>query len=294
METATPQQDQNGRYEIIRANTYAQGVAELRKRGEEPKTFKENIKARVIAYENGDKSLFNIWLDSCTAVVNEAYSTKFKIVPQSNKLIIIPENFKKPFLPVMYSNVDGVQLDLNKGKYNHSFRRDEVLHNDGWYEIMNGDIHLLKTYRDIIFHEVKNEEAMAFFVRRNTDKDNEDKLGAFFVSSLLDGGSIADGSHDLDEHCSFLLGSPVRRVVGAAHGKIESSPSIEQRVARLHTRDEILTIARPLVAKSLWDSFTKIIPEEAPVTGDVLQRAADDRYFSPHSWEEFKKEMEKL
>lgn len=70
--------------------------------------------------------------------------------------------------------------------------------------------------------------------------------------------------------------------------------SLEMPAVRQRTRDEILMIAKPLVAEPLWNSFVQIVPQEAPVTGDVLQRTADERYMSAYSWEEFKRMMEKL
>ncbi|MEK6863122.1 MAG: hypothetical protein AABW53_00280 [Nanoarchaeota archaeon] len=91
-----------------------------------------------------------------------------------------------------------------------------------------------------------------------------------------------------------------RRVRGAGEASREAPTrgienlSLEMPAVRQRTRDEILMIAKPLVAEPLWNSFVQIVPQEAPVTGDVLQRTADERYMSAYSWEEFKRMMEKL
>ena len=280
---------QNGDYRVIGFPTYGVGLAEMRRWGEQPKTFKENIEARVIAYENGDRELFDTRpINSCTAVVNKELSTEFKIVPKSKDLITISEHFNDAYLPVTYADVkNGIELDFSKGKYNQLLPEGEPLENPGWIESVDNRS-LLKAYHDIIFKGFKKERAMGFYVRQNTD---ENELRILFVLNL-DNDSDAYGDY-LNINCSFLLGSPVR-AAGAASEKIESSPSPEQCIVRLPTRDEILTFARPYVAEPLWSEFTKIVPDKAPVLGDVLQRTIDGNYLSPHSLEEFKMKLEKL
>ncbi|MEK6939269.1 MAG: hypothetical protein AABX31_00930 [Nanoarchaeota archaeon] len=219
---AVAQQHSDTGYKVIKANTYAQGVAKLRRTGQQPKTFKENIEALVVAYENGDRQLFNNWFDSCTAVVNKAYSTKFKVIPRSNYLLLIPMAFEESFLSVSYDDVQGTELDSTKGKYNHLLHERDILTHRGWLEAVEKDKALLKTYRDIIFKGFKKEEAMAFYVRQNTAQD---ELRALFVN-YLDDDSYAGGGNFLDNGGSFLLGSPVRGAAGARAGKtgLENTP----------------------------------------------------------------------
>ena len=216
---AVVQQAGNVNYEVLKADTYAKGVARLQKLGEErPKTFKENIVARVVAYENGDNELFDTMLDSCTGVVNKKKSTKFKVVPQSRDLIDVHVTFNKSFLPIDYDTVHRIELDSSDGKYNQNLTRDEILDHPGWLVAVEADAHLLKTYRDIIFNGLKKEKAMGFYVRQNTEQD---ELRALFVYDLFN-DSYAGGSYDLDNVGSFLRGSPV---VGARSARVEKSGS---------------------------------------------------------------------
>lgn len=205
---------------IVTASTYAQGVAKLRAAGEQPKTFKQNIEARVVAYENGDHELFDAWLDSCTGIAYEAGTTKFKIIPKCNDLITIPEGFNQYFLPVVYSAVSGAQLNSQKGKYNQLLKKGEVLKHRGWLASVE-DKPLLKAYCDIVFNELKTkygrDAGMSFYVKQNTATD---ELRALFVSSLIN-FSFAFGDYDLSSGGSFLLGSPV--VVRAAGARTENS-----------------------------------------------------------------------
>jgi len=75
----------------------------------------------------------------------------------------------------------------------------------------------------------------------------------------------------------------------SAHGKSLQG----QKTTPPKTYEQILAIAEPLVAPSLWTEFSSIIPVRAPVYGDVLQRTVDGKYMSQHSLEQFIKEMEK-
>ncbi|MDP3698571.1 MAG: hypothetical protein Q8R47_03210 [Nanoarchaeota archaeon] len=208
MAAVAQQQAGNLNYEVIKANTYAQGVAKLRELGEQPKTFKENIEARVVAYENSDKTLFDTWLESCTAVVNKKMSTRFQIVSLSTELMSIPANFNKSFLPVDYDTVQGIELDSSNQKYDQGLTKDEVMDHAGWLLAVEADAPLLKTYRDIVFAELGNPKtAMRFYVRQN---NGQDELRALFVNDL-DYNSNAGGGGNLNYSGSFLRGSPVVR-----------------------------------------------------------------------------------
>src|SRR3989344_5507596 len=218
---------QNMDYEVIKAASYVQGVAKLRKAGEQPKTFKENIQARVVAYENGDRQLFETWLDSCTAVANKAHSTKFKVVPQSTNLLNIPAHFNKSFLPVDYDIIQEVEVDSSEMKYNQGLTKGEVLDHPGWLLAVEADAPLLKTYRDIVFTELRNPKtAMRFYVRQNPDQD---ELRALFVFNL-GYDSYAYGNNSLNNGGSFLRGSPVVR---SAAGAAPEKQALEQKVAKI-------------------------------------------------------------
>jgi len=220
-------------YEVIKANTYAKGVAKLKKLGEQPKTFKENIEARVVAYENGDRALFDVLLDSCTAIVNKKRLTRFKLVPQSTDLISIPADFRELFLPVTYDDVQRVELDSSNQKYNQGLKKDEVMDHAGWLLAVEADAHLLKTYRDIIFNGFKKEKAMGFYVRQNTEQD---ELRALFVGGLNDNSNaggincLSNASGGLGSGGSFLRGSPVVRAEKKGSAYRNPAMTEEQRL----------------------------------------------------------------
>lgn len=220
MGTVTEQTENKG-YEIVPARTYAQGVAKLRAEGEQPKTFKQNIEARVIAYENGDRSLVNTWLDSCTGMAYKAGTTKFKIIPRCNDLLTIPEVFYQYFLPIIYDNISAPELDSSNGSYNRLLEESEVENHEGWREALENDVALLKVYRDIIFKDFKKERAMNLYVRQDT---KQDELRALFVDDL-DGDSNAGGDY-LNNLGSFLRGSPV---VSAAGARVENEGASKQK-----------------------------------------------------------------
>ena len=77
--------------------TYAKGVEALRVASVKRQfTLKENILARVEAYESGDERLFDTWLDLCTGIAYKAGTTKFKIIPECAELIgiVMVNNFR--------------------------------------------------------------------------------------------------------------------------------------------------------------------------------------------------------
>ena len=142
-----------GKYVLMpSARTYALGVEELRQASvKRPFTFKENLQARVEAYESGDYRLFETWLNSCTGIVYKAGTTRFKIIPSCAELIGINKDFSHSFLPVEYDTIAGVELDSSKGKYNHLLTKAEVLEHPAWLASVEGDRTLLSAYTDIVF-----------------------------------------------------------------------------------------------------------------------------------------------
>ncbi|MDP3990188.1 MAG: hypothetical protein Q8Q01_03205 [archaeon] len=204
--------------------TYALGAQALRDsyaRGEcpthplftnvvRPLTFRENLEARVNDYENnrGKKErlrLFNKWLDSCTGIAYKKGTDKFKIIPISPDLVTIPRDFNNHFIQVDYDGLAGTELDRSGGKYNQLLTTDEVLAHPAWRVAVEGDIALLRTYRDIVFAEKKSlNKLMRFWLH---DDPNKDQLRALFVNDL-DYGSSAGGSNDLGDGGSFLRVAP--------------------------------------------------------------------------------------
>ena len=219
-----------GKYVLMpRTYTYAKGAHALRKackaeahsphpqfvlddgsRIYRPLTFKEDIEARVTDYENNKdteerKRLFQRWNDSCTGVAYKNATTKFKIVPTCSQLITLNKDFNGFFLSIEYDDIEGIELDRAAGKYTAQLTKDEVLANEGWRAAVEGDLELLKTYRDIVFTELKRNNAMAFCV---LEKPSEDYLRALFVDNLIN-NSNADGNVSLLISGSFLRVAPV-------------------------------------------------------------------------------------
>lgn len=187
----------------VGTSTYIQGVAQLRGAGQErPFTFRENILARVEAYERGDKTLFNTWLNSCTGIVTKKGTTKLKIDPRSANMIAIPEDFTGNFLPVIYDDVPVRELDSSNGNYNRLLGKNEIEDHQGWREALENDVALLRVYRDIIFNDFKKGRAMRFNVQQNAQQD---ELRALFVRSLDYSSSV--GGYVLNGVGSFLRGS---------------------------------------------------------------------------------------
>ena len=141
-----------------------------------PLTFKETIEARINDYESTTDEeerlkLFNSWNDTCTGIAYKANSTRFKIIPQSEKLILLPQNYNEPTLPIEYDKLQGTELDSTKAEYNKLLTIDEVLNHPAWNAAVD-DKTLLKTYRDIIFKEKQGQtELMIFWTDTNTDSD---------------------------------------------------------------------------------------------------------------------------
>ena len=215
----------NGKYHITQQqNTYGLGLVQLikecgldAKTGQprftkpdgsliyRPLTFKETIQARVESYESSTPEerlkLFNSWNDTCTGIAYKANSTLFKIIPQSKELILLPQDYNQPNLPIEYDKISGIELDRTKAKYNELLTIDEVLNHEGWQTIVEEDNQLLKKYTEIVFKERKNAtQLMAFWLNTNTD---EDYLRAL-VLNYLDNNSSANGSNLLYINARFV------------------------------------------------------------------------------------------
>ena len=225
MQTMAEQQNGNVNYEIIEANTYVQGVEILRGLGDRPKTFEENIRVRVESYESGNKQLCAIRLDSCTAIVNEAHSSKFKLVLKSRDLISIHSNFTNAYLPVQYDEIkgDGVfEVNSPRERLNRPLLKNEVVEHDCW-RLAVQDVPLLKNYRDIVFAQSSTERSMGFYVclYDSTDKlqplavnyfcerlNNSPLLSGVDIATASRSSSDARGIRGLSGSGVFLRGSP--------------------------------------------------------------------------------------
>ncbi|MBM3199481.1 hypothetical protein FJZ53_00995 [Candidatus Woesearchaeota archaeon] len=170
------------KFDVIKADTYAQGIAELKKQGRKHFTFAENVEARIADYEaNGENSeLFGTWLDSVTGVAYKAKSTKFKIVLRSDKLGDIAKDFNQSFIPIDYDAESGVELDSKKGKYSKLLTKGEAKNHEFWIAVMNGDKEKLAEYVDLWFGKTKRKEGMGVYLMSNT---NSDELRALVLGS---------------------------------------------------------------------------------------------------------------
>ncbi|MDP2907890.1 MAG: hypothetical protein Q8O03_08175 [Nanoarchaeota archaeon] len=189
-------QPKYGKFEVLHANTYAEGIAELRKQGKKPFTFVENIEARIADYEaNGkDAELFKTWFDSVTGVAYKAKSTKFKIILRSDKLENIKPDFNQSFIPIDYNNEHGLELDSTKGKYNQDLTREEVKNHEFWLAVMNGDKERLDRYVDTWFDKTGKDKGMGVYLRSNTSQDELRALafGDDYDDSVVNGIILYD------------------------------------------------------------------------------------------------------
>lgn len=191
-----------------------------------PLRFKENIEARVADYETlrtsdgtGRKKeerlrLFTMWLDSCCGITYQGGTNKFKLILECPELILIDHEFAKTHLPVAYSAIEGIELERDS-TYRRLLSKNEVLEHAGWRATVEDDVPLLTTYRDIIFAELKVEQAMGFWLLESVA---EDQLRALFVNDL-DYNSNAVGNSDLSNCGSFLQVAQRPRPQGAKNGK---------------------------------------------------------------------------
>lgn len=208
-------------YDVVRADSYRQGLTKLRTsytKGKaafqpiyvkangkplvRPLTFQETIDAKVNAYESGNKALFNTSLSTSTGIVYEGTS-KFKIVQLSEELVTLPRGANKPVAVSNYADSTARELDGNRAKYNNLIHKSEVLEHPAWNEAV-ADKALLRAYTDIVFAElnaVHTEKAMGFWLRNDPTKDS---LSALVIDLLLGCYSVANGLDDLDAEARFI------------------------------------------------------------------------------------------
>ena len=223
------------------ANTYAEGIEQLqevaaltdnldplhlfqRQDGSQiyrPLTFAENITVLVESF-NTDSSrpmeerlaLIEHFTTSSTGITYESNSPRVKIQPISDRLINIAPDFNAPFLPIVYDEAKGVEIDTTdktKGLYNQPLTEKQVLDNRGWNVAMGDTTDGKKTlteFKDIVFAALserrnilrENLTAMGFYAFQKP----EDQYRALCVD-YLGCGSGAGGGSVLNDDASFLL-----------------------------------------------------------------------------------------
>ncbi|MBI4146065.1 hypothetical protein HY489_01875 [Candidatus Woesearchaeota archaeon] len=152
-----------------------------------PLTFKETIRARMDQWRESkgtDWSLWNTWLDSCTAIVWEAGGRRFKIVEMHGDLLTAPPS-NEAYLSASFVSTPGRPLTVDES-YNRDLTFDEVLVHKGWLAALGGDNKdnrdLLKEYATIVF-AMLNRPVMRFWSVRS---DLPDHLRALCAGSLYD------------------------------------------------------------------------------------------------------------
>ena len=219
--------------------TYALGVQALRdsyKRGEcpsqptvvikgvevvRPFTFKEVLEARVEDYETlrdaqGNErteeqrlQLWRRWNDSCTAIMYQGGTSRFKIVPVSEHLVGIRSDFNEYFIADFdYDSYDVPELDsaqLGVVYNNWLLTREQVLDHPAWRAAVGNTADgrkLLEAYSELAFHlfpRERNNRGSGFYVRQ---LPRSDELRALCVSSR--GSSSANGYYNLNYNGSFV------------------------------------------------------------------------------------------
>lgn len=183
-------------------DTFALGVQALREQGKAPFSMKENIKARL-----KDKSLFNSWLDSCTAIVCKANDDEFLIVPKCELLINIDKDYNKP--SIILSDDEYAKLKKQKGtvvlnrkevKCDELLTLQEVKEHKVWLALCEGDKKLLSDYAEYYFREFNKDKAMRFWVQNKSGK-NELRSVVFNYDYYL---SLASGNGDLNLNSRFV------------------------------------------------------------------------------------------
>jgi len=198
-------------FSVVRADTYAKGVAKLKAKGQVPFSHEQNVEARVLDYEaKGDESeLFNTWLDSVTGFAYKAYSAKFKVSPVCDALVAIKPKFDNNFLPVDYESLkakDGwVELDSSDPnvKYNQDLTRAEAKVHPAHIAAMGGNSKLWAKYVDLWFDKTKRTKGMGVYVMQNTSEDQLRSVVLHYDYYYF----VVYGSYNLYDIARFVSGA---------------------------------------------------------------------------------------
>ena len=183
-------------------STFAKGISDLRSKGKVPFTIKENIITRL-----KDKSLFNSWLNSCTAIVYKANSDEFLLVPKCKLLINIDENFNQSSIILSdeeYSKLKKekgtIVFDRKKVKCDELLTKEEVKKHPVWLALCENDKKLLSDYVEYYFKEFSKDKAMAFWVQNKSGKNELRSV----VLNIGNWDSSASGNCGLDDYSRFV------------------------------------------------------------------------------------------
>jgi len=193
-----------------------------------PLTFRETIEARVTDFdtdkdENGKNRsdddrlrLLKNWITSSTGIAYKTKSTKFKIIPTCEELIMISKDFKDGFIPIDYSKIKGIELDRKNDVYDSSLTKKQAKNHKGWITSIGDDANgrkIYESYVDIIYSIIgEDKKLMTYYLASNSDGSNinNDELRALYVNSR-DSNSNAIGSDSLSNDGSFLRVAQRRR-----------------------------------------------------------------------------------
>jgi hypothetical protein len=185
-----------------RFGTFAKGIDYLRSINKISFTMKENMKARL-----KDRTLFNSWLDSCTAIVYKANSDEFLIVPKCDLLLNIDKDFNKSSIILSdeeYENLKKqkgtVVLNRKEVKCDEYLTLEEVKEHPVWLALCEQDKKLLSDYAEYYFKEFGKEKAMKFWIQNKSGK-NELRSVVLYSGNCY---SFANGNYNLDYYSHFV------------------------------------------------------------------------------------------
>ncbi len=195
-------------YDPIKTDTYAEGIAELKKQGLVISSFSTNLEARIKQVNENPNtnlnhlSLWEKWLDSNCAICYNG-KDKFKIIHNCEELVNIDPNFNDHYIESDYNkykvdNKNVFEINIKDDEYNNSLTQSELLKHKGWLALVQNNKKLLENYSNLVFKD--KQETMGFWIRNIPEKG---ELKQVYVSSI-DVDSSASGSDSLSFGASFL------------------------------------------------------------------------------------------
>ncbi len=195
-------------YDLIKADTYAKGVAELKKQGLIIPSFSSNLEARLKQVNENPNtnlnqlSLWETWLDSHCGICYNG-KDKFKIIHNCEELINIPEDFDDSYIQSDYDkykvdNKNVFEVDIKDDKYDKLLKQSELLKHKGWLALVQNDKKLLEDYSNLVFKDRK--KAMSFWINNSAKKGELRQV----VVSDIGNDSYAIGVSYLNVNASFL------------------------------------------------------------------------------------------
>ena len=148
-----------GPYDLIDGKSYRNALANLQKNpGRNPidgKIYVRPLSALETALARIEQpELFDEHLNTCTGIVYSG-DGRLKIVPISEDLIKLPENFDD-FLSLDYDEVNGVEIDYknSKHKYDEKLTMSEALEHE-FYKALIPDDKIRQKYVEKTFQKIK-------------------------------------------------------------------------------------------------------------------------------------------